>query len=975
MHGGKITKQEALVKVIEPGKNPNHSVDIVHGIVRIREGGEYHLTGHGIEKLFTRDSEVVISISDLKKNADDFVFSENALQEKLQRKNYDRSNLFANWEVNIRKLYTPFDVIMEMIYHCLGYYEYIENLQAYYYGEYLIKKLVKLLSCENLSSESQRKLTASIKESALFKRKVSNASNITEGDVYVILRQVKSMLYKKDVSDQAKISERQIEPIAKVNKKETAGKLDEKTRILKSAEESCKIEKYDEAIEQYNRIVRLCWWESSTSRKEEIMFRALEGLEAIYKFAYENGKRDLYQKFAQPESGTDLITICKAKGLYYLTINYCEKILSASEKHILYYHLDKDLYKRAMIELMCILMDCYKCINDHYSEIECYKRFLNIPDLSSEDKYHSLKTLADVYIKKGRIGDAIETYEHILQLANNNIRKFYILDALSELYGKTNTAEAIEHFYRVIKTPKIDAERKCVAYQALAKLYHNLGQINNKIKHYELIVACPGVSHKQYIEALQHLAYLHEHDIEKALGYFRQMVKTSAINGRTKNKLRLLALTTWVDFYCRKPQVKISETDLLMILQKLEGLYNYPKKIKCCKNILKLNYLPSNGLHKLTLLFKQMNQVSEEIESYERILKIKEITPNCRLKALERLTILYSNINNLDKAKQCYAESINCGVNQREHYVLLFHLSEAYERLADINNAIECCKYILNTFKDIAESEYYALNKLANIYNRINNPEMAIECYDRIIKSESIDEMHKISTIRELAELFRTKDLDKAIEYYERILNFPKTLPVHRLDAIEKLSVIYNQVGDSGKIVSIFEAIVNSPEKVLKVKHAALQELIKIQCKVNDINKEIAYCEMDLILIEKLKLNPISLLERLIKLYDRVGNNESKQINIYEAILQLPGNDLKHLSITKKVFSLYSDINDDLKQIECYERLIKLKNLKLIIKISGLKALLGLYQQVDNKSKIQETKRQLTQLELIQSIEDEEVKF
>lgn len=965
MNTGEITKRGTLGRVTEIGERNGQGVTVVRGVVRVREGGGCYFTGNGIQSLFEGSREVIISIQDLEKDADYLVHSDNVLQEKIREKNYNRSNLFTNWEINIRKLYTIFDIILEIFYHCMGYYESIENLQVYYYGEYLVKKLVKLFSSENLSSDNQRKLKESIKESALFKRKISSCSKITEEDALGILKQVKLKLDGKEVGYQAKALKREVETIEKADRKEVSeNKLDEKAPQLKLAKACFENKKYFEAIDYYNQIINRCWWES---RKQEIMLKALEGLEAVYQFAYENGERNFYQKYTRyPAIGTELMKICRTKGWYHLTINYCEKIISRPNAH---FYNDTELCRRGLIRIMYDLIDCYRHIKDSYHEIECYERILNIPDLSWEDEYAALKGLANAFIRKKNFDRAIEVYERSLKFSY----RFDTLDTLSELYFKANNSEkAIEHFYRVIRTPEIDVKRKCSAYQSLAILYRKLGKTGDEVKCYELIVSCPGVIPKDYFKALCCLAEFHKNDIEKVLGYFRQMVKTSVIKGRTKKKMRLLAPTQWVDFYHKTPQVKISESDLSLILAKLEGICNYPKKIKCCKSILKLKDLPSNGLHRLALLFKQMNEGVGEIDCYERILKIEGITFDSRIRSLERLTILYSNINNVDKAKQCYEESVSCGLRIEEQYVLLSHLSEAYERVDDTAKAIKCYETILTTFGKVAECEYFALNKLASIYVRMSKSEMAIEYYERILESKNIDEGFKVRAIRGLAEIFTTEDLDKAIEYCEKILNFPKALPNDHLFAIEQLGKIYNQFKDTERGIATYERILNFPEIVLLVKHRVLQELIKGYCKIQNSSKEMEYCEMDLILVRKLNLNSILLLERLIKLYNRIGNNDSKLIDCYEAILQLPGSDAWHLAMSEKLFSLYRAMEDTVTQIKCYERFIKLEGLKDIIKINALKMLLGLYHQVGNKSKILEYKGKLVQLGFNLSFESEE---
>lgn len=478
------------------------------------------------------------------------------------------------------------------------------------------------------------------------------------------------------------------------------------------------------------------------------------------------------------------------------------------------------------------LITCYTAIQDTQNLIKCHERMFNAGS-DFIGRYYALRDLSRVYKKIGNIDEEIHTYERILRISDLTLwSKIDTYNALIEIYERQGNVHKLIRFHElVLGIPEVDNERRCSAFKALGIIYQKLGKNAEAFQCYLSALPYTGELPKEQVGVLCRLADLWADKEEKAVGYYRRAVQVSEKKKQISKKIRLIALSSWINFY-HKSGAKIGDADLLTILTKLELIVNYPKKVECCKSILKLSNLPQWGLERLVKIFHQIGERLQEIECYERILKMDGVMIHHRLSAFNHLVILYSLTNNVVKAKEIYRESVELGAKAEDQYDGLCYLGEAYGRNGQTDKAIKCYEKILMRLGMVAGAEYEALNNLASIYVRTRRPNAAIKCYYRIIESNNINEELQLKALKGLVLVFeKVERVDKEIECYERILCFPKTDFMDHSEAIKKLIAIYNKIGDVGYMVKGYERILNLPGITLSIKQAVCSELGKIHAE------------------------------------------------------------------------------------------------------------------------------------------------
>lgn len=775
-------------------------------------------------------------ISAQKNKSEGIICSKEELEERLRDQLYKKGGLFVGRKVKIRSNYTVKDYIWELIYKCTGNRKGLKVLQATCYREYVLNKLVKFISCENLAEENKLILKNLIQNFSAFQG-IYKVDSINCKTVLAIRETISLNAVFIEKTTKKELVEVKGDNLSEKPKRELV-----RQELITKAQELNKLGEFYynkgvllEAIKFYNKIVEFYTYQSLD---EVIVIDVLKKLDEIYKKDYRvEGIRKVWGT-RYPSCDTGLIDLCMRKRYYYLTINYCEEVLERIKKENC---LKKEnrLYSYLCSKEWSVqhdLISCYTAIQDTKNLIRCHELRFNRSGITWCDRYRALKDLANVYKKKGSAVDEIKTHERILKISDLSIDyKLETYDALIKIYENSeNNDELILCHKRILGIPEIDKKRKCFAWKALAIIYQKLGKIPSAISCYQDVVAHSEELPKERINAFCSLANLHSSffhfdDIEKAMGYYRRAVKVAGINKKVSKKIRLFVLNAWVNFY-HKNGLKIEDKDLTIILIKLEGIGDFPKRKECCNDILKLSDLSREGLDRLAKLYHQMEERLGEIECYERILKTSGIVKDCRLRVLGNLIILYSLTNNLVKAKEMYKERIVLGVKPEERYISLCHLAEAYTRNGRTDKAIRYYEKILESFGDVEGAEYEALNKLAEIYIRTRRPNEAAKYYHRIIESFRIDEEYKLKALKGLAVLFdRIESVDKEIECYERILNFPKTNSRDHSEAINKLIGIYNKIDDVNFMIKGYERVLNLPGISISIKQLICNELDKIK--------------------------------------------------------------------------------------------------------------------------------------------------
>lgn len=269
--------------------------------------------------------------SDQKYKSEGVLCSKEALREKLWHKSYKKGSLFAGREVKIRSNYTVKDRFLEMVYDCTGNKKGIKTLRESYYREYVLKKLVKLISRENLSDENKGMLRNLVQQTSIF-QKVNKIVNISCETVLAIHGEIEvEPIFIDKTTKKGLVEEGKEKKVEKAKKELVETELIRKaSELYDIAKWRCRQGNFFEATEFYNQIIELYTYQRLD---ESIVLKALQKLDEIYHKAYI--MKQVHNRCKKyPSSDTGLVDLCMRKHYYYLAIVYCEEILVRIKKII-----------------------------------------------------------------------------------------------------------------------------------------------------------------------------------------------------------------------------------------------------------------------------------------------------------------------------------------------------------------------------------------------------------------------------------------------------------------------------------------------------------------------------------------------------------------------------------------------------------------------------------------------------------------
>lgn len=227
----------------------------------------------------------------------------------------------------------------------------------------------------------------------------------------------------------------------------------------------------------------------------------------------------------------------------------------------------------------------------------------------------------------------------------------------------------------------------------------------------------------------------------------------------------------------------------------------------------KLRYLAGNGDYKgafdqyLEICKEQtdnntqnmLNNFSDYIYDYE-MEKLSEVINVYRKQeekeSMQEWMLRVVNIDtykgNFDKALNGLKEVDKTGINDTS-YVMYFYLVAKityHEQKEDYDNLLidfnQFGDYLTKTGNELDEDFYHAKGE---IYNKLDQPEKAIECYETVVEQNG--ESASASILLELAELYiKTKKTDKGIERFSKTIDRYGEIPVviyHRGEALLRL--------------------------------------------------------------------------------------------------------------------------------------------------------------------------------------------
>lgn len=857
------------------------------------------------------------------------IFSNNFDNRNLiEAKNKKGNSFFAGREIKIRGTYSLKDKFWEKVYYCMGNRRGIKELQVHYGKKYLLRKIVKHLSADEISAKEQKQLKDLIKGSWTFQTKKHKIDSIALEDLMRIRLEVEKKVFVDQIDESL------------VEKK--SYRLWQGTILNDLGESYYKNKEYMKAIECYECIINLPHF----CNENEIISK-LQKLAHLYELVNDKANEIKILKILESiVSGPqvrvrDLEKLCdhykvreldkyknvlKCLGnIYYQNKDY--------EKAIKYYKnclaIEAELEKQ--IEVLYHLIDCYTQSKDNVEIERCYDSILSLPNLPSGQKYIALSHLSKFYSENKNTIKEIETYEQILSC--ENISEGRIVSTLCDLARlQFNDKDKVVAYYRRAFTiTEISKELRLNVIINWLEFYHKTEGIGDPNDLLAILSVVEGIYfHPQKIECLKLIGKL------KDLPY--------------------------------------------NVLYKLAGIYGQMNKdleeITCYDGILKMSELSPdnclNALSHLALLYRRTNNNVKARECYKRILNFPEVKPEDQYKALSYLAEEYSSIKGkADKAIQCYKQiSKGLGKVAGAEFYALMNLVNIYSRTKRSPLAIKCYEQIKESFKIDSESKFKALKELAILCGKIDKVDREIECYEDILKYPGITQKEYDDAISKLIIIYariddndislkgfekmlgyrlrledmhiisnhlirfygRTKDIKKEIECCEMNLTVIEILKLDALGMLEHLVGLYEKIENTDvKRIICYRKILEISHEESKWLHV-LNKLIVIYAQMNDYRKQIQCYEEILMLIDINKTDKIEILKALIYLY-LVTDNIKRAIDYKDEILKLDGTAARKLE-TLMIF--LNDVNYGLDQ-----EVIRLINGKTEVESSKILEILG----------------------------------
>lgn len=606
-----------------------------------------------------------------------------------------------------------------------------------------------------------------------------------------------------------------------------------------------------------------------------------------------------------------------------------------------------DLQPSLKLDTLKILARMNEHINRYISdytfldELSSYfKQIIDLPETTPESKYTVLSEFLQKYREAKDKKREITCLERILKIPGlNPQQKLPTLQSLVTIYKSSysTTAESRTH-EAILETDGISIEQRRNSLVRLSELYKDCRDYK-EVKILELILELPNLTPDLEITSLSQLAYLYTKKEQKITCYKRIFELKIESNAAT----RVSALHQWLSLSASS-NITLTQSEISNILTHLKSIYinNCPHRSynysdlndnikKCYVLILSLPDLSHGSLQEIAAFFDYINENNQEMECYERILKISDLTSDQQLETLKKLTKICSYNEYKTKSAIKYNKLMlsSPGATSKDLFKALSALGWAYRKKGKNTKAIQSYECILTTLLSVPGAEGDTLLKLARIYRETKRSSKAIEYYDRIIKSPNVDQETKLDILKELAKLCKkTDNVDKEIWCHQQILIFPESTPEDHDESLNELTNIYCQLDEVHRTIEDYERILKFPELTLPILRAIVGQLSYIYRKTKNISKEIECYETILTLPpqEKEKYtqdNHLHALDSLVNIYNKF-DDISKKIEGFERVLNLPNLTLEiELAVLKLLSDLYNQLEDPSKKIQCLERILR----------------------------------------------------
>lgn len=550
-------------------------------------------------------------------------------------------------------------------------------------------------------------------------------------------------------------------------------------------------------------------------------------------------------------------------------------------------------------------------------KINAYTGLNRIPDAVIERL-----DLAKIYFKSNKYFEAENHYLEILKIEKNNFEAHYqLVECYLKTDRKSESLDLLDHIAELY-IKKGDNEQAIHALKRVIELEPE--RLNSRLRYAELLEKSSKTSEaiSQYDILID--SYINNKNAQESERLLLKVLDLDSMRLDTHKKL-ILFLNTFKGIQEARKRFReyIELCNQLLNYEQLQNIYEELLSIDSKNPELRFEfaeYLKSRNL--INEAIKEYNSVSQIYESSKNfsesiktLLEIEKLTPE-DTNLLIKIGRLEKKINNADKA-----------------FEYLFRGAKIYVQSEELTKAVNIYLECLELFPNNEQ----ALLDIANIYERLNQKNYAIESYLRTAEirfqegrdSENIEILLKVlnidsslSPIRErLAQLYESRNFKEDAFYHYMILgeNLEAQNELeHAIKIYQHLKKVHDEAKDNReRLVKIYQKL-NNIEKAKE----ELNALAEICIAMQNIEEAEKYFNR----IKEIDPNDYKIIELLGQLYESKGDilsacaEYTSVANIYEQSQNLRGTigalervknlDPINTTVRNRLFNLKLKIND-----------------------------------------------------------------
>ena len=240
----------------------------------------------------------------------------------------------------------------------------------------------------------------------------------------------------------------------------------------------------------------------------------------------------------------------------------------------------------------------------------------------------------------------------------------------------------------------------------------------------------------------------------------------------------------------------IDETFNLAVKNHLESKTDIAQELY--NQVLKIDPNHLFALNNLGIIFKELGQIQKAKNCYERAIRIN---PNYA-DALNNLGIIFKELGQIEKAKNCYEKAIRINPNYAN---ALNNLGVVFGKLRDNQKAKDCYEKAIKINPNYADAH----NNLGILFKELKNYQKAKDCSEKAIEINPNDARayNSLGLIYETLGKYR-----KAKDCFEKAIK----INPNYADAHSNLGGIFNNLVENQKAKNYYEkAIKINPDHVL----------------------------------------------------------------------------------------------------------------------------------------------------------------